>query len=69
MSLLDAWTLMPEPATFAPPNSAWSNKDMDPVPERLRTWTTWDFVAYVSGWVLSCLYAHPDLCTSTGFDF
>ncbi|KAF8235884.1 cytosine-purine permease [Tricholoma matsutake] len=24
----------------------WSNKDMDPVPPHLRTWSTWNYVAY-----------------------
>jgi hypothetical protein len=39
------WALEPEPASFAP-NGRWSNKDMDPVPLHLRTWTTWAYVAY-----------------------
>ena len=33
------WELEPEPSTFAP-NSAYSNKDMDPVPPAGRKWTT-----------------------------
>lgn len=53
MGLLEAWALTPEPATFAP-NSKWSNKDMDVVPEHLRTWTTWDFIAY---WLSDCANA------------
>ncbi|KAI0749670.1 NCS1 nucleoside transporter family [Daedaleopsis nitida] len=40
-----AWALEPEPSTFAP-NNRWSNKDMDPVPPKGRTWTTWNYVAY-----------------------
>jgi len=42
---LSAWKLEPEPSTFAP-SSAWSNKDMDPVPLHLRTWSTFNYVAY-----------------------
>ncbi|KAH9057611.1 NCS1 nucleoside transporter family [Lactarius vividus] len=44
-SWLSTWRLKPEPSTFAP-SSAWSNKDMDPVPPHLRTWTTLNYVAY-----------------------
>ncbi|KAI9512129.1 NCS1 nucleoside transporter family [Russula earlei] len=40
-----AWMLEPEPSTFAP-SSAWSNKDMDPVPPHMRTWTTFNYVTY-----------------------
>jgi len=41
-----AWKLELEPSTFAP-SSAWSNKDMDPVPPNsMRTWTTFNYVAY-----------------------
>jgi NCS1 family nucleobase:cation symporter-1 len=40
-----AWKLEPEPSTFAP-SSAWSNKDMDPVPLDMRTWTMFNYVAY-----------------------
>ncbi|KAG8946456.1 hypothetical protein FRC04_011632 [Tulasnella sp. 424] len=40
-----SWVLEPEAATFAP-NNKWSNKDMDVVPPHLRTWSSWDFVAY-----------------------
>ncbi|KAI6019475.1 NCS1 nucleoside transporter family [Pisolithus microcarpus] len=39
-----AWALEPEETTFA--NYGWSNKDMDPVPPRLRTWTAWNYVTY-----------------------
>ncbi|KAF9238340.1 permease for cytosine/purines, uracil, thiamine, allantoin-domain-containing protein [Melanogaster broomeanus] len=39
------WALEPEETTFAA--HGWSNKDMDPVPPRLRTWT------------LHCTTAHP----------
>ncbi|KAF8552869.1 NCS1 nucleoside transporter family [Imleria badia] len=38
------WTLEPEETTFAA--HGWSNKDMDPVPRRLRTWTTWNYICY-----------------------
>ncbi|TBU38119.1 NCS1 nucleoside transporter family [Dichomitus squalens] len=41
----EAWVLEPEPSTFAP-NSRWSNKDMDPVPPKGRTWTTFNYIAY-----------------------
>src|SRR6266404_5354331 len=47
------WKLEPEPSTFAP-SSAWSNKDMDPVPPHLRTWTTLSYVAY---WISDSM--HP----------
>ncbi|KAJ3724309.1 permease for cytosine/purines, uracil, thiamine, allantoin-domain-containing protein [Lentinula guzmanii] len=40
-----AWVLEPDQSTLAP-TSRWSNKDMDPVPVHLRTWTTWNYVAY-----------------------
>ncbi|THG96210.1 hypothetical protein EW026_g5587 [Hermanssonia centrifuga] len=39
------WALEPAPSTFAP-NSRWSNKDMDPVPPKLRTWNTYNYIAY-----------------------
>ena len=39
------WVLEPEPSTYAP-SSKWSNKDMDPVLPRHRTWSTWNYVAY-----------------------
>lgn len=42
---LSSWVLEPAPSTFAP-NSRWSNKDMDPVPPNMRTWTTMSYVAY-----------------------
>ncbi|KIN95575.1 hypothetical protein M404DRAFT_1007353 [Pisolithus tinctorius Marx 270] len=38
------WALEPEKTTFA--NHGWSNKDMDPVPLHLRTWTAWNYVTY-----------------------
>ncbi|KIJ61261.1 hypothetical protein HYDPIDRAFT_42834 [Hydnomerulius pinastri MD-312] len=38
------WALEPEETTFA--EHGWSNKDMDPVPPRLRTWTTWNYISY-----------------------
>ncbi|KAJ7867667.1 cytosine-purine permease [Mycena olivaceomarginata] len=40
-----ALALEPETSTVAP-DSKWSNKDMDPVPVHLRSWTTWNYVAY-----------------------
>jgi hypothetical protein len=40
-----AWRLEPEPSTFAP-SSAWSNKDMDPVPLNMRTWSIFNYVTY-----------------------
>ncbi|KAH9001891.1 NCS1 nucleoside transporter family [Lactarius hatsudake] len=43
------WELQPEQSTFAS-NSAWSNKDMDPVPPHLQTWTT---LSYITFWI-SC---------------
>ncbi|KAF9456393.1 cytosine-purine permease [Collybia nuda] len=42
---LSAWSLEPDVATFGP-SATWSNKDMDPVPPHLRTWTTWNYIAY-----------------------
>ncbi|KAF8890615.1 NCS1 nucleoside transporter family [Infundibulicybe gibba] len=45
LSKPSAWTLEPDISTLAP-NSGWSNKDMDPVPPHLRTWTTWNYVSY-----------------------
>ncbi|KAI0346056.1 cytosine-purine permease [Trametopsis cervina] len=39
------WALEPTPSTFAP-SSRWSNKDMDPVPVKERTWSTYNYVAY-----------------------
>lgn len=39
------WALQPEPSSFAP-NSKYSNRDMDPVPEHLRTWTTMNYIFY-----------------------
>jgi NCS1 family nucleobase:cation symporter-1 len=41
----EAWVLEPEPSTFAP-SSKWSNKDMDPVPPHMRTWSTLNYVLY-----------------------
>ncbi|KAF7316831.1 hypothetical protein HMN09_00416300 [Mycena chlorophos] len=44
---LEGWALEPEPSTFKfAPTKKWSNKDMDPVPQSQRTWTTWNYVAY-----------------------
>jgi len=44
-----AWILEPETSTYAE-NTAWSNKDMDPVPPHKRTWT---MLNYVTFWI-SC---------------
>ncbi|RXW13820.1 hypothetical protein EST38_g12035 [Candolleomyces aberdarensis] len=33
------------PGKFGP-NSRWSNADMDPVPPSLRTWNSWNYIAY-----------------------
>ncbi|KAF8556738.1 hypothetical protein OG21DRAFT_1596272 [Imleria badia] len=38
------WAIEPEKTTFG--ENGWSNKDMDPVPPHLRTWTTWSYIAY-----------------------
>jgi len=42
------------------PNPRWSNPDMDPVPPSLRTWTSFDYIAYwiadatnIAGWQLA----------------
>lgn len=40
-----AWVLQPSVSTFAP-NSKWSNRDMDPVPPKGRTWSIYNYVAY-----------------------
>ncbi|KAK7440050.1 hypothetical protein VKT23_017301 [Stygiomarasmius scandens] len=42
---LSKWQLRTEAGSFAE-SSRWSNEDMDPVPYHLRTWTTWNYVAY-----------------------
>jgi len=44
-----AWILEPETSTYAE-NTAWSNKDMDPVPPQKQTWT---MLNYVTFWI-SC---------------
>ena len=41
----ETWVLTPEASTFAP-TSTLSNKDMDPVPPHLRTWTTMNYIFY-----------------------
>ncbi|KAI5117273.1 hypothetical protein M0805_001003 [Coniferiporia weirii] len=41
----ETWELQPEPSTFAP-NSRLSNKDMDPIPPHMRTWTTMNYIFY-----------------------
>ncbi|KAJ3529036.1 hypothetical protein NM688_g7911 [Phlebia brevispora] len=48
---LSTWALEPAPSTFAP-TSKWSNKDMDPVPPNLRTWQTYNYIAY---WISDAL--------------
>ncbi|KAK0236764.1 permease for cytosine/purines, uracil, thiamine, allantoin-domain-containing protein [Armillaria nabsnona] len=41
------WALEPAASSLAPPGKErWSNKDMDPVPPHLRTWSTRNYVAY-----------------------
>ena len=42
---LSAWSLEREDTKFGP-SSRWSNRDMDPVPEESRTWSTLDYIAY-----------------------
>ncbi|KAF9235804.1 permease for cytosine/purines, uracil, thiamine, allantoin-domain-containing protein [Melanogaster broomeanus] len=42
---LSAWELDLEETTFAS-GKGWSNKDMDPVPPHLRTWSAWSYVSY-----------------------
>lgn len=42
---LSAWAL-PSHSTNLGPGAGWSNKDMDPVPPHLRTWTVWNYIAY-----------------------
>lgn len=39
------WILEPETSTLAE-NSAWSNKDMDPVPPHMRTWTALNYATF-----------------------
>ena len=41
----ETWALKPGPSTFAP-TSRWSNKDMDPVEPKDRTWSSFNYVAY-----------------------
>lgn len=41
----ETWLLTPEASTFAL-KSTLSNKDMDPVPPHLRTWTTMNYIFY-----------------------
>ncbi|KAK0463125.1 permease for cytosine/purines, uracil, thiamine, allantoin-domain-containing protein [Desarmillaria tabescens] len=41
------WALESAASSLAPPGKErWSNKDMDPVPPHLRTWSTRNYVAY-----------------------
>ena len=40
-----AWRLTPDPSTVAP-SSAWSNRDMDPVPLHARTWGALHYAAF-----------------------
>ncbi|KAF9006929.1 NCS1 nucleoside transporter family [Cyathus striatus] len=42
---LESWSLEREASSYGP-TTAWSNKDMDPVPPEGRTWGTWNYVAY-----------------------
>lgn len=39
--------LTPQPGSYAK-NPRWSNKDLDPVPVRLRSWGVLDFFNYCS---------------------
>ena len=41
----ETWVLTPESSTFAP-SGYYSNKDMDPVPEDQRTWSTMNYILY-----------------------
>lgn len=41
----ETWALEPSQSTFAP-SSRWSNKDMDPVEPKDRTWSTYNYIAY-----------------------
>ncbi|KAF7796008.1 hypothetical protein EIP86_007177 [Pleurotus ostreatoroseus] len=45
------WALEPTSSKFAAANR-WSNEDMDPVPPHMRTWKTYNYVAY---WVSDAL--------------
>ncbi|KAH7922713.1 NCS1 nucleoside transporter family [Leucogyrophana mollusca] len=42
---LSTWELDQEETTFAL-NNRWSNRDMDPVPPRFRTWSSWSYISY-----------------------
>jgi cytosine/uracil/thiamine/allantoin permease len=39
------WKLTPSAGSYAS-NPRWSNKDLDPVPVRLRSWGVWDYFNY-----------------------
>jgi len=39
------WKLTPQPGSYAT-NPRWSNRDLDPVPVRMRTWGIWDYFNY-----------------------
>jgi cytosine/uracil/thiamine/allantoin permease len=41
----EAWVLPKEESAIAPEN-IWTNRDLDPVPEGMRTWTPTTFVLY-----------------------
>ncbi|KAJ6545019.1 NCS1 nucleoside transporter family [Mycena vulgaris] len=41
---ISTWALEPRQSPTGSPR--WSNEDMDPVPIHLRTWTTWNYIAY-----------------------
>ncbi|WVQ80859.1 hypothetical protein IAT38_002966 [Cryptococcus sp. DSM 104549] len=44
---LEGWQVPVNPSTFAPNgDNRWSNKDMDPVPEEDRKWTTFNYISY-----------------------
>lgn len=44
-SLFNRLSVETQPGKFGP-NSRWSNADMDPVPPHLRTWNSWNYIAY-----------------------
>ncbi|KAG6908044.1 hypothetical protein DXG01_006406 [Tephrocybe rancida] len=48
-----AWALPPGKSAYGP-SGHWSNEDMDPVPPKQRTWSTWNFIAY---WISDATHA------------
>lgn len=45
LTTTEAWVLPKEESAIAPEN-VWTNRDLDPVPEGMRTWTRTTFVLY-----------------------